>query len=210
MKTFIVGVVTFTIGSVSGFFVGKYISKKKYLDLADREVASIKKSYDEHYGLTKAKSSSEETISTTSVKKNDKTSLINQDSIKYETLKKDRVKYVEYASRYNTKTEEGEKDKEEPIHTYILTPEEFNNSEYDCKTLIWYADGVLADEEYNIVKDINGYIGAEALNSFGTYEDDCVYVRNDLYKIDYEVLLSEKEYSDEAPARLTNASPEDE
>ena len=96
------------------------------------------------------------------------------------------------------------------LKPYIITPEEFADGEYDVKTLNFYSDGILADDEYTIIKDINGYVGNEALNSFGIYEQDVVYVRNDKYKIDYEILFDERKYYDVAPKGSTTAYPDDE
>ena len=71
------------------------------------------------------------------------------------------------------------------------------DSEYEAKTLIYYADKVLADEEDQIIPNPSTLIGSNALNSFGQYEDDCVYVRDDNLKVDYEVLLSQKTFDEE-------------
>ena len=39
-------------------------------------------------------------------------------------------------------------------------------------------------------------VGFESLGSFGEYEDDCVHVRNDAQKTDYEILRALRNYSE--------------
>ena len=50
---------------------------------------------------------------------------------------------------------------------------------------------MLADEDNNVIHVPEEVIGDEALSSFGRYEDDCVYVRDDKLKVDYEIIYSQ-------------------
>ena len=43
-------------------------------------------------------------------------------------------------------------------------------------------------------------IGPDALDHFGEYEDDSVYIRDEINEMDYEILKSEKKFS-EIPVR---------
>lgn len=80
---------------------------------------------------------------------------------------------------------------------YIISPDDFGGTfEYECISLVYYADGVLVDDNQNVVTDIEGCIGEEALEHFGEYEDDAVHVRNDAKQCDYEVLLDTRKWSD--------------
>ena len=80
---------------------------------------------------------------------------------------------------------------------YVITPEAFAEyEEYDTVSLTYYDDGVLADEDDNIIEDVEGMVGVDSLTHFGEYEDDSVYVRNDRYKCDYEILRDQRKYSD--------------
>lgn len=79
----------------------------------------------------------------------------------------------------------------------VIAPDEYGDDpEYEKVTLIYYADGILAEywtkEE---VDDIDEVIGHEALGTFGTYEDDAVYVRNDSKQCYYEVLKDADTYA---------------
>lgn len=80
---------------------------------------------------------------------------------------------------------------------YVISPEDFGSTfEYDSVALVYYADGVLVDEDNNVVEDAESLIGDEALDHIGEYEPDSVHVRNDEKRCDYEVLLDERKWSD--------------
>ena len=106
--------------------------------------------------------------------------------------------YKNIAKKYDTKNNENEE--EEKMKPYVITPEEFDtNDEYDTISLTYYeGDGVLADDCDEAMDDdeIERTVGYEALNHFGEYEDDSVFVRNEELKTDYEILLDVGSFSD--------------
>ena len=59
-----------------------------------------------------------------------------------------------------------------------------------------YADGVLTDDWDHPIEDVEGLVGVESLTHFGEYEEDSVYVRNDRYKTDYEILKDLRNFSE--------------
>lgn len=81
---------------------------------------------------------------------------------------------------------------------YVISKDEYENERfYDKTTLCFYDDGIL--EEYlseSIVDDIPRTIGTEFIDKFGEYEDDVVFVRNDSYQTDYEVLRQHRNYAE--------------
>lgn len=85
---------------------------------------------------------------------------------------------------------------------YLISGTEFEDNEYDYEqvSLTLYSDGILADDEGNIVydEDIDEVVGKENLNHFGDDPDDpdTIYVRNDTEKRDYEVCQSLETYED--------------
>ena len=72
------------------------------------------------------------------------------------------------------------------------------DEEYEQISLTYYADGVLADENDEVIEDVEDAVGIDSLNHFGEYEDDSVFVRNDARKCDYEILLDQRTYSEVA------------
>ena len=86
---------------------------------------------------------------------------------------------------------------------YEITPQEFNEIEgYEVISLRYYVqDNTLADDNDELVDDIDSIVGEENLQKFGHYEDDCVYVRNDRMKCDYEILLDYGSYEENVRER---------
>lgn len=79
---------------------------------------------------------------------------------------------------------------------FIISPEEYGELEgYSIESLIYYTDGVVADDTDKILDDPEIVLG-DALDHFGEFEDDAVHVRNIRRQCDYEVLKSEKQFSD--------------
>ena len=80
---------------------------------------------------------------------------------------------------------------------YVITPDEFGEiDDYETITLIYYSDEVLTDDDDELVEDVENVVGVDSLSHFGEYEADSVYVRNDILKADYELLLDQRNYSD--------------
>ena len=83
----------------------------------------------------------------------------------------------------------------------IIPPEEFDILEdYTTIQLNWYANGVMTDDIDDPMSEdeIERAIGSkEALAHFGEYEEDTVFVRNNVRKIDYEIVRTDNEYEEE-------------
>lgn len=79
---------------------------------------------------------------------------------------------------------------------YVISPDEFGEiEEYTKISLTYFADGVLADELNEPVDDVAEIVG-DALDHFGEYEDDSVFVRNDAKRCDYEILQDLRNFKD--------------
>ena len=79
---------------------------------------------------------------------------------------------------------------------YVIPPDEFGEVGYEQIELTYYDDGVLADDDDEIIDDPEAVVGPYALTSFGKYEDDAVFVRNDARRCDYEILADHRNYDD--------------
>ena len=105
--------------------------------------------------------------------------------------------YINYSDMTDEKPEEV---KEEPMNVdepYVISPEEFGEFEdYEKISLTYYANQILADDNDKLVDDVEDVVGFDSLNSFGEYEDDSVFVRNNRLKCDYEILLDQRKFSD--------------
>lgn len=120
---------------------------------------------------------------------------------------KEKPDLKEYAERlkkegYTRYSDFGSDEEEKPVSEagpYVIPPEQFgDDEEYEQISLTYYADGVLADENDEVIEDVEDAVGIDSLNHFGEYEDDSVFVRNDARKCDYEILLDQRTYSEVA------------
>lgn len=88
-------------------------------------------------------------------------------------------------------------EKEEVIDTSavrIISFEEFDSEdEYTKASLTYYkTDDTVADEVDEILHDVQAAIGPDALGLFS--EQDSVYIRNDVMRTDFEIVLVENSY----------------
>ena len=55
---------------------------------------------------------------------------------------------------------------------------------------------MLSDDRGNLVDDIDDLVGADFADHFGEYEEYSIYIRNDKYKCEYEVIQDLRKYDD--------------
>ena len=179
----------FIIGAASGATVAWYLLKDKYETLAQEEIDSVKEVF-----ARREQEMKDETVKRNvaeGIKDSDRT---KPDLKEYaEQLKKNG--YTRYSDL--SADDEGVSDKQ--TKPYVIPPEQFGDDEnYDQISLTYYADGVLANENDEVIEDVEDAVGIDSLNHFGEYEDDSVFVRNDARKCDYEILLDQRTYSEVA------------
>ena len=108
--------------------------------------------------------------------------------------KLEREGYTEY-SRTVKPTEKADSETSEDT-PYVISPAEFGEiEEYTKVSLTYFADGVLADELNEPVDNVEEIVG-DALEHFGEYEEDSVFVRNDAKRCDYEILQDLRNFKD--------------
>lgn len=82
---------------------------------------------------------------------------------------------------------------------YVISPEDYDDEsyeDYEKETLTYYADGILTRMDDEIIRKPEEVVGPNALDSFGQYEEDVVYVRDDSSSIQYEIDRDPKKYSE--------------
>lgn len=92
-----------------------------------------------------------------------------------------------------------ESDDHDVFKPYVISPEEFGMKDgYDTVSLTYFSDHVVGDDRDRPLSDadIDAIIGRESLSCFGMHEDDCVHVRNDRTKCDYEILMDPRTYDE--------------
>ena len=170
-------VLLFAAGAIVGSVVTYKLTKAKYeQDEYEEEEPDISESETKEV---------EQTL-TASVK-----DTVKEDMVRYHKI----VKRSGYAEESDVTEKKEGKDVDRP---YTITTDEFAELDgYRTETLYYYADGILADEDDNIIEDIDDIVGEENLTTFE--EDkrfDSIYIRNDTCKTDYEILRDLDCYSD--------------
>ena len=178
-----------------GVFIGGFLTwdffKTKYEKIADEEIASVKETFehreprpDKNYKVEEALKGNDEYINVSPgvaeriIKIIDSNGYRNYSNTAIETDKKGGTADMELKQ------------------PYVITPEQYeDNVDYTNVSLTWYNDEVLEDDWGNVL-DPDDVIGSDALKTFGQYEKDSVFVRDDDEQIDYEVLLDTRSYKE--------------
>ena len=179
----------FILGAAVGSIVTWRYVEKKYEQIAQDEIDSVK-----------------EVFSKREMDFTEETEVVDA-RIKADNAK-EKPSVVEYAARLREQgytnysdiiTEDEEEVKKESMTVdkpYVIAPEEFGEfDDYEKISLTYYADHILADDNDEMVDDIDDIVGFDSLNSFGEYEDDSVFVRNDRLRCDYEILLDQRKFT---------------
>ena len=180
------GLLIFAAGLAVGAVAGALVVKNKVLADAKAEIEEVRDYYRSQRGEVKqeeveeVKEMVEETIDRV------------QDMIKEHDNKKEHINYNKLVQNYNPSKNVVEYD-----DPFIIDPSEFGeNDDYDTMTLTYFADGVLVDDVDDIVDEPDIVVGLENLKVFEEYGASSVYVRNDIYKTDYEIIRDDWNYSD--------------
>lgn len=190
--------VAFGIGSLVGAAVGTgvtyYFVNKKADERIDAEVASVKEIYKNRKPLdiSKIKEEMKEEV----IKEQASKANLNKPAIQaYSSLAK------QYAVEDSDAVETEEKEEEEPKKEREAIIESINADEYGelmdegytSEELMYYADNVLATNNYEIVPNVYGDIDKE----FERSGEDEIYFRNHIDKEDVAISRSEKTYAED-------------
>lgn len=185
MNNFVTKVAIFAVGAVIGSAVTWQLTKKKYEQIAQEEIDSVTEVFEK-----KLSEKPEKPSLSISAKLDPETAKFLEE--KQEHI--DKVFDLGYVSESEEKGEPTTMSK-----PYVISPDEFDeltDAGYDAIYLTYYADEVLADDMDDIVDNVDEVVGYESLKHFGDYGEDCVHVRNDELKADYEITLDTRNYRD--------------
>lgn len=181
----------FAVGAAIGSAVTWRIVKTKYERIANEEIASVKEVF---ANREKTQKSVEEVAEENIVERIARLAGGKSEEVsEYDSYVKD-LGYSEDVKKMDM--------------PYVIPPDEFGDVDYTLISLNYYADGVLTDDWDNPIDDVDDVVGLESLTHFGEYEEDSVYVRNDRYKCDYEILLDERNFSDVINKKLHQTEEE--
>lgn len=188
MNNKMVFILSFIMGAAVGSVGTWYHVKEKYEKIAQEEIDSVKEVF----------SKREKDLKGEDVKKNVAENVKAGEQEKPMSIK-EYASFLQKQGYTNYSDMNGDENKEatKSVKPYVIPPEQFGEVEdYEQIELTYYADQILADENDEIVEDVEEAIGFESLSHFGEYEDDSVFVRNDERRCDYQILLDQGLYSD--------------
>jgi hypothetical protein len=178
--------VVFALGAAAGSAVTWKLLKSKYEQLTREEIDEVREYY------RKKEEAADE--------------VVGEPDTPEEECSRDDIQTYEALAQSYTEQKGGSEMNDVP---YVITPEEFAaDDEYQAESLTLYACGTLTDDFDNPIEDVPAMVG-DALDHFGEYEDDSVFVRNDRYKCNYEILKDVRTF-EEARNRALNLTDDDE
>lgn len=196
-------VLVFAVGAAIGSAVTWKILNTKYEKLIQEEIESIKEAFcdDQRDDIPEDEEPDGEFKQINWDDLEDlKEEMDNEESEEFQ-----RKEYKRLADNYTGEKGGVESMAKEP---YVIAPYDFGELDgYSQVELTYYADGILEDEDYNIVNDADELIGRDSLNTFGEYEDDAVFVRNEHLQADFQILKDYRTYAEarsSGPSRVNN------
>lgn len=189
------GLLIFAAGLAVGAVAGAVLVKNKVLADAKAEVEEVR----EYYRSARGKVNREDNEEVEEVKEKVEETidhiqdLIEEHETKQKT-EKEHTNYSQITKMYMSKDEFQTPMYDDP---FVIDPSEFGeNPEYDTETLTYFADGVLVDDVDDVIEEPDIVVGLENLKVFEEFGATTVYVRNDIYKTDYEIIRDDWNYSD--------------
>ena len=168
----------FLAGAALGGVSAWYVAKTRYDELSEQEIDSAKQAF---YAREDEPEEAPKTV--LAANKNQEKGDIND--------------YAKMVSRVGySRTSVPPKPEHEVEAPYVISPEEFGEMDgYTQISLTYFDDGILSDENGVIIDEPKDIVG-DALNHFGEYEEDSVFVRSDPKRCDYEILRDLRSYAE--------------
>jgi hypothetical protein len=182
-------VLSFSFGAAIGSFATWKIAKNKYERMAEEQIAELREYYKKKHKPEESKANDEKT----------------KIEVAKENLNETKGEYVDILKNGGYISSTDAEESRDNIMTnktqkpYVISPDEFGENDYKIMSLTYYADHILADDADEIVEDVDDIVGIDSLDTFGDYEDDSVFVRNEYLETDFEILLDTRNYKDIYP-----------
>lgn len=176
------GLFIFAAGVVAGAVAGAYLVKDKVMADAKQEIEEVREYYKSKKETKKEETVEEQPVEEVKEEKEYKTIVENSGYVNYNK--------PEQVTQHSVLEDE----------PYSIDPEEFGDKEeegWDTMTLTYFADGVLTDDTDEVVEQPEVVVGLDNLKIFEEFPDaTCVYVRNETWRTDFEILKDDWKWSD--------------
>ena len=185
------GLLIFAAGLAVGAVAGAVIVKNKVLADAKAEIEEVREYYRESRGQKEEHVEEVKEVKEVEKKEYELKDIQIKDEPKTE---KEHTNYSQITKMYMSNDKHNQSMYDDP---FVIDPSEFGeNPEYDTETLTYFADGVLVDDVDDVIEEPDIVVGLENLKVFEEFGATTVYVRNDIYKTDYEIIRDDWNYSD--------------
>lgn len=182
-------VIMFAVGAVAGSAATWMILKSKYEQRVQEEIESVKEAFNE---MNNAQEQTEENSEDEEEEASEEYHQVNWEEL--EDLDEELDEYADLTNMYSS--EKGGAEKVEVKKPYVIEPLEFDENGFRTMELTYYADNILEDENHEIVTDVDELLGEGSLDTFGLYEDDSVFVRNEHLRMDFQILRDPRTYEE--------------
>ena len=182
----------FTAGAAIGSAVTWKLVKTKYEKLAQEEIDEVREYYStrpEKKQDDKVEEQEEELYADNKPVRKKSTAVNHQQRLEELQQMREVVTSMNYATNSDVDKCRGDDDMLEP---YVITPEEYEESEYKQVSLTYYEGNDVLEEDFGGIiseDEIDRLVGADFASHFGENKNDrdTVFIRNDALKTDYEI-----------------------
>lgn len=203
-KNTLINLFMFAAGAAIGSVVTLRLVETKYAQIAQDEIDEMREYYEEYICELEGREADADMEEEGHVSLNEVYGTLGIDRSDLKTpqtpvnKKPDLMEYVKQIKehQYNIENMKEEKVMNE-AHIRVVSPEEFDDSDFDKISLTYYSDEVLAyDDSDEVIDDVDDIVGHKSLNTFGQYEEDTVYVLDFDECVGYEICKDYRPYSD--------------
>lgn len=191
-------VLMFAAGAAIGSAVTWKIVKTRYERIVQEEIDSVKAAFNDMLAIRQdqdvdSADDEEPQIQQRQINWAELEDL-DEENDEYEPTEEDLAEYEQLTTNYTNEKGGADNMTKAP---YVIAPYDFGEIDgYHTIELTYYADDVLEDDSYKIVTDRDELLGPKALYTFGEYEDDAVFVRNERLCTDFQILKDYRTYSE--------------
>lgn len=200
MNSKFTNVLMFAAGAAIGSAVTWKIVKTRYERIVQEEIDSVKTAFNDLVAIRQDDEDEEPTDNEEPQSRQGKIDwseledLDEDEDEEYEPTEEDQAEYEQLTNLYTNEKGGADNMARDP---YVIAPYDFGELDgYHTIELTYYADDVLEDDSYSIVNDRDELIGRKALTTFGEYEDDAVFVRNEHLRTDFQILKDYRTYAE--------------
>ena len=181
--------IIFMAGAAIGAAATWFFTKEKYAAQAQAEIDDVKATFARRFSEPSDEQTSDEIDIPVKKEENRFAAVSSLNAFDAPEVEKTDYSSITNVLGYSGDVIDEPENVEKP---YVITQNEYGEfGDYMEISLNLYSDGILADDDDEIIDDIAAVLGTDFMDEF---EDDIVLIRNDARKCDYEVVRDYRSY----------------